>query len=124
MSADWSTLKPALLVALGGGLGAGLRWWLATVWPGPWGIVGINLIGSALLAFLAHPGWAISPEVRLLLGTGVLGGFTTYSTFNLDVLTALRAGAWGRAAGVLGVTVLGGLVGGAAGWWLAGRLSR
>ncbi|HMV69870.1 MAG TPA: CrcB family protein [Myxococcota bacterium] len=117
-------MKDALLVAIGGGAGAALRWWLFATWPGPWSILIINVVGSALLAWMSHPGWALAPEVRLLVGTGLLGGFTTYSTFNLDVLTAVRLGAWGRAAAVLGLTVVGCLVGGSAGWWLADRATR
>lgn len=117
-------MKQALLVGLGGGAGAVLRWWLASLWPGPWSIVGVNLTGSALLAFLSHPATGLSAESRLLLGTGVLGGFTTYSTFNLDVLQAARAGDLTRAAAILTLTVVGCLLGGAGGWWLAGRLWR
>ena len=63
----------------------------------------INLLGSFLLGFLA--GWLTtaaaggtiaierSARLRLLLGTGLLGGFTTYSTFALEAVTTARAGA-------------------------------
>lgn len=115
-------MKDALLVFVGGGAGAVLRWLLFTVTPTPWGIVGVNLLGSCLLAMVAHPANGLPAAWRLLLGTGVLGGFTTYSTFNLDMLHALHASHPGRAALIGGLTLLGGLAAGALGWWTAGRI--
>jgi CrcB protein len=88
----------------------------------PWGTFTVNVAGSALLGALlaAATGEAprLSPEARLLLGTGVMGGFTTYSTFNAEVLRALQAGAPGRAGVYLAATVAVCLAGAWAGWSL------
>jgi CrcB protein len=112
------------LVFLGGGLGATLRWAAGLAWPGPWGVLAVNVVGSALLAALAHPGVDAPPMWRLLLGTGVLGGFTTYSTFNLDVLTLLQRGRPGAALGLAAATGLGCLAGAALAYAVAGRWAR
>lgn len=97
-----------------------LRWGLLGVWPGPWGVVVINVVGSALLAALAHPAVDASESTRVLLGVGLLGGFTTYSTFNLDVLNAIQQGRIGSALLLTTATVGGCLVGGAFGVIVAG----
>lgn len=110
----------ALWVFLGGGTGAVLRWQLAALLPAPWGTVGVNILGSLLLAALMHPASEVDPTLKLALGTGLMGGLTTYSTFNLDVWSAVEAGEPGRAAMLVGVTVVTCLVAAAIGWWLAG----
>lgn len=114
---------PALWVFVGGGTGAVLRWGVGLLVPAPWGTVLVNLIGSFLLAIFMHPSLGLDAGWRLLLGTGMMGGFTTYSTFNLDTLAALQRGAWGMAALQVGVTVLGAIAGGLAGWALAPLLA-
>ena len=67
----------------------------------------------------------MSPTLRLSLTAGVLGGFTTYSTFNYETVESLRAGAWGLAALYVGTTVgvclVAGFLGVAAGRLLLGR---
>lgn len=112
-----------VLVFLGGGTGAVLRWALGLVVPGPYGTVAINIVGSFVLAFLTHPAIGMSERMRLLVGVGLLGGFTTYSTFNLYLLEAGR-GRDGAAfvAQLLG-TVVGALIAGLAGWYLAGAIA-
>lgn len=95
-------MKTFLLVALGGGAGSVLRWSVSSLaqrlTPGaalPWGTLAVNVIGSfaigALLA-LADERGALAPEMRLLLVTGVLGGFTTFSAYSAETLALLRAG--------------------------------
>jgi CrcB protein len=118
-------------IAVGGGVGAAARYhvglWAAARGAGfPWGTLAINLVGSFLLAVLAQAALAgrVSEPVQLALGVGVLGGFTTYSTFNLEVLELLRAGTHGRAVAYLAATVAGGLLVGLAGWGLAGWALR
>jgi fluoride exporter len=68
----------------------------------------------------SHRGpWASEP-VRLLLTTGAMGGFTTYSTFNTEVIALWSQGRGVEAAGYLAATVAGCLVGGWLGWiWAA-----
>ena len=112
----------AIWVFLGGGMGAVLRWGLTSVAPAPWGTVGVNVLGSAILAGLLHPSVGLSDPAKLLLCTGMMGGFTTYSTFNLDVLSALQAGQAGAALATLLSTVVICLVAGSAGYVVAGRL--
>lgn len=121
-------MKQLLLVALGGGAGSGARY-LATLALAralgpdlPWGTFAVNVLGSFALGFLltasVHSG-RISPEVQLCLGTGLLGGFTTYSTFNFETLRLLDEGrpttALGYAALTVAVCLLAGFAGIAAG---------
>lgn len=102
-------------VGIGAACGAWLRWglglWLNPVLPElPVGTLSANLfggylIGLAMAFFIQHPG--LSPEWRLLIITGFLGGLTTFSTFSAETVTLLMRGqyAWGSA---LVVTHLGG----------------
>lgn len=116
-------MKLVLLVAAGGAVGSVLRYLIALGLNrgAPWGTLGVNLLGSLLLAFLfaALPG-EDRAAWRVTLGTGVLGGFTTYSTFNLEAFGMLERGEGLRALAYVGATVLGAL---AAAWlgWVAGR---
>jgi CrcB protein len=107
-----------LLVGAGGFVGSVLRWALATLVQDtargsafPWGTLAVNALGClaiGALAQLAETRSAISPEVRLLLATGLLGGFTTFSAFGNETLDLLRADArWLAAANVLANVLLG-----------------
>jgi CrcB protein len=90
-----------LWVCLGGALGSGARYllagWLSARFPEfPYGTLAVNLLGSFLLGLLMHVALAsasIPPTLRIALGTGVLGGFTTYSTFSYETLVLFREGA-------------------------------
>ncbi len=91
-----------LLVALGGASGSVLRylvghWSLRQFGPAfPWGTMIVNIVGSLLIGLLAEfiaRRLDASAEVRLLLVTGFLGGFTTFSAFSLDALTLFERGA-------------------------------
>jgi CrcB protein len=76
----------------------------------PVGTLAVNTLGSFLLAALVELAVStdrVSPLVRIALGTGFLGGFTTYSTFSHETFTYLRDGALGLGFGYLVVTVLG-----------------
>jgi fluoride exporter len=100
-----SSVPPLLLVALGGGFGAGLRylvgeWALLRFGPGlPFGTWAVNIVGAFLMgllaAFLAR---VEGDELRLLLGVGMLGGFTTFSAFSLEVFAMINRGDIGLAA--------------------------
>jgi len=111
----------ALLVALGGALGAVLRYSTGLALPRPdatafpWATLGVNLAGSLAIGLLA-PVLARHDAARLLLITGVLGGFTTFSAFSLDALTLVQAGRPGLAALYIAGSVLGGLALCALGW--------
>lgn len=117
-----------LLVCLGGALGSGLRYLTALAAAAafgavfPFGTLIVNVTGSFLIAFVMQTSMTttlVSPELRLLLTTGVLGGFTTYSTFNYETLVSMREGAWAIAALNISVTVAGCLVSGLAGFAVA-----
>ncbi|MBM0234615.1 CrcB family protein [Micromonospora sp. STR1_7] len=115
------TVRPVTVlatIAAGGVLGALARAGLQHVVPHaptgfPWATFGINLSGclliGVLMAALGHLGGG-HPLARPFLGVGVLGGFTTFSTYAVDVQQALVAGARGTALAYLAATVLGALV--------------
>lgn len=101
-----------LWICLGGAVGTGARyllsgWVLRALGPSfPFGTLAVNVIGSFLLAALMCVGLetsALSPTLRLALAAGVMGGFTTYSTFAYETLQYLQEGA--LALGVLNVLV-------------------
>jgi CrcB protein len=93
-----------LLVALGGALGAVSRHLvngalLKRLGPGwPYGVFTINVLGGLLMGvlvgILAHRGGAEQEKWRLLIGVGVLGGFTTFSAFSLDVALMIERRDW------------------------------
>ena len=94
-----------LFVALGGALGSVLRYLvgIAFLRPGfsglPWGTFTVNVSGALALGFLARffaPPHA-SPGVFLALTVGLCGGYTTFSTFTLDMFTLVERGSAGRA---------------------------
>lgn len=116
----WEGLRNACWVGLGGFLGANARYWLGlclqdrlgrfTAWPTFW----INTTGCFLIGLLftlladKHADAPRSPELRLLLGTGFLGAYTTFSAFEYETWTLLTHGRYGAAAAnVVGSTVLG-----------------
>lgn len=105
-----------LLVMLGGAVGAGARHLtgratLAALGPNyPWGTLAVNLIGGLLMGVLAGSVSRIAgggEHWRLLLGVGVLGGFTTFSAFSLDVMVMLERGDWAPALGYILISVAG-----------------
>jgi CrcB protein len=110
-------VRPVLLVALGGALGSVARWGLSgliqrasgSTWP--WGTFAVNVAGSLLIGFigaLAIERVLLSPNSRLLLITGVLGGFTTFSAYSYETVGLLREGRWPAAAAyALGSIVVG-----------------
>jgi CrcB protein len=106
-----------LLAALGGALGALARWAIAEALPGspggwPWATLLVNLTGCLLLGALLAALAARSPEpswARPFLGIGVLGGYTTYSTFAVEVVDLVDRGATVLAAGYALLSVAGGV---------------
>jgi CrcB protein len=106
-----------LLAALGGALGALARWVIAEALPGspggwPWATLLVNLTGCLLLGALLAALAARSPEpswARPFLGIGVLGGYTTYSTFAVEVVDLTDRGAAVLAAGYVLLSVAGGV---------------
>ncbi len=95
-----------LLVMIGGALGSAARYGLARLWPAasmpfgwPIGTFVANLLGGLLMGLLA--GWLLAKggdeRLRLLLGVGVLGGFTTFSSYSLEVVHMLERRDYGLA---------------------------
>jgi fluoride exporter len=118
-------MQAVLLVALGGAIGSVLRYetgafvlrQVGTV-QFPWGTFTVNVLGCAIAGLLAGLGEAhefLTAEVRLLLFTGFLGGFTTFSAFGVETIALIERGEWGVAALYVVSSVLCGL----AALWLA-----
>jgi CrcB protein len=123
-------MNPGLLVlvALAGGVGAGLRYVLdrlMTARPGgfPRGILVINVTGSFALGLLTGLGAAVAPEVAFVIGTGLLGGYTTFSTVSVETVLLAERRRWRDAAanlfGTWGLAVLAAGAGIALGLWIA-----
>ncbi|MCJ1678848.1 CrcB family protein [Streptomyces sp. APSN-46.1] len=104
-------------VAAGGAVGASARYGVALLWPAgpgafPWGTFGVNVAGCALigvLMVLISEGGRSAPHplVRPFVGVGVLGGFTTFSTYAVEFSGLLDEGEAGTALAYAGLTVLG-----------------
>ncbi|GAO06329.1 CrcB family protein [Streptomyces lydicamycinicus] len=93
-AAPWQGQWPVIgVVAVGGGIGAAARYGATLLWPTgdgsfPWTILAVNAVGCALMGVLMVLVTEVRPAHRLLrpfLGTGILGGFTTFSTYAVDI---------------------------------------
>lgn len=117
-------LAATAYVVLGGGAGAAFRYHLGrlmTQWLGPntvtafpWATLTCNVVGSLAMGLLA--GWLArhsegGDHLRLLLGVGLLGGFTTFSSFSLELMLLIERGQASLAFIYAGVSVLAGLIG-------------
>ena len=120
-----------LAAALGGALGALARWAVGAALPSPAGgwpaaTLLVNLTGCLLLGVLIAAVFARFPEhpwLRPFLGTGVLGGYTTFSAFAVETVQLVDDGAWGGAVGYVLASVVGGVLAVAAGVLLGRGLS-
>ena len=86
-------MHPAALVGLGGAIGSIARWGIAEAMPPgtgevPWATIAVNLSGAFLLGALMAA--SLQTETLLFLGTGLLGGFTTMSTFGVETVSLLK----------------------------------
>lgn len=108
-----------LLVMLGGAFGAGARHLLGRLaigWFGPGypiGTLAANILGGFAMGILAASLARLDvggEQTRLLIGTGLLGGFTTFSAFSLDVVVMAERGDWAGAAGYVLLSVAGALL--------------
>jgi CrcB protein len=90
-----------LSIAIGGALGSMARYatgvyvgrWFGTAFP--WGTLLINIVGSFLIGAFAESfalRWDASPSTRAFLVVGICGGYTTFSTFSLDIVTLINRG--------------------------------
>ena len=96
-----------LAVALGGAIGSLLRYFTAgaiqsAAWPGfPWGIFVVNISGGfamGIIVELSALKLNLTPEMRAFLTVGILGGYTTFSTFSLDSVLLIERGSYASAA--------------------------
>src|SRR5687767_6682009 len=110
-----------LLVALGGVVGVLARFGISRLTLHGealvWSTVAINLAGSFLLGLLVAGSW-FSRDVREGVGVGLLGGFTTFSTFSVQIVLEVEAGRPARAGAYLLLSVVGGVAAAAAGYAL------
>jgi fluoride exporter len=121
-----------VLVAVGGAIGASLRHLgnlasLRLLGPGfPWGTMAINIVGSFAMGIfievLARRFGGASNELRLFVATGILGGFTTFSAFSLDVAVLWERGAALHALAYVFASVAGAIIALFLGLWLARTL--
>ncbi|MEL6289415.1 MAG: fluoride efflux transporter CrcB [Pseudomonadota bacterium] len=120
-------LKLTLFAAAGGAIGAALRFLVGAATTRmfgigfPWGTLTVNVLGSLgmglLIGLLATRGG--DAALRTFLAIGILGGFTTFSAFSLDVVTLLERRATGAAAGYVAASVTLSVAGLMLGLWLA-----
>ena len=94
-------MKLLVAIAIGGAMGALGRHFVGVaavrlIGHGfPWGTLTVNIVGSLAMGFLIEAmalNWSPSPEMRALLTVGLLGAFTTFSTFSLDVVSLYERG--------------------------------
>jgi CrcB protein len=115
-------------VALGGGTGAAARYGVSLIWPTasggfPWTTLWVNVAGCAVIGVfmvVITDVWAAHRLVRPFFGTGVLGGFTTFSTYAVDIEKLVEGGRARTGLAYLGTTLLAAL----AAVWLAVALAR
>ncbi len=102
-----------LLICLGGAVGTGARYLLGGLvvrWVGadfPYGTLLINVLGSFLVGLVQQVGLStllIPDTLRVVLAIGVMGGFTTYSSFSYETLKLVEAGSWVGAAVYVALT--------------------
>ena len=104
-------LQQVFMVALGGGIGAALRY-LTSEWISnegfPYATLAVNLVGSFLMGTLAIAlaEQVISKDLALLFGTGLLGGLTTMSAFSVETIRLIEEQQTGIAASYVGLTIV------------------
>jgi len=117
-------------VGVGGGVGALARYYVAS-WLTPvgatlnWGILIVNITGGLLMGLIVEASALklnLSPELRAFLTVGILGGYTTFSTFSLDSALLLQKGQYGLAAVYVTGSVVLSIAALFAGLWIARTL--
>ena len=99
-------MKELFFIFAGGGIGSVMRYMVSLLWMHlslhprfsqtvfPWPTLVVNVLGCLVISLIYQHSerWGLSPETRLLLTTGLCGGFTTFSTFSYEALTLIRSG--------------------------------
>ncbi|MCU0453900.1 MAG: fluoride efflux transporter CrcB [Bacteroidetes bacterium] len=123
----WQTY---VTVFIGGGIGAALRYWVSGIAPRyfgtgfPYGILFVNVAGCLFIGLFMtwfEGRFLVSPALRTFLVIGILGGFTTFSTFSYETIYLVRDAEYLLAALYVSASVVLGLGATVAGGWL-GRL--
>ena len=119
-----SFLTASALVAIGGGFGSWLRYLVggltsSLIGPAratafPWATLSVNVLGSFAMGLLV--GWMArfgegNQDLRLLIGVGLLGGFTTFSSFALEFVALTQRGAIGSALTYVALSLIAGFAG-------------
>lgn len=124
-------MSKLLLVCVGGAIGSGARY-LISGWAlrafgvaFPYGTLAVNVMGSFLICFVMHLGVVaevLSPNARIFLTTGVMGGLTTYSTFDFETFRLTQEAEYAKALLNVGLTLVAcfaaGMLGDATAKWL------
>jgi len=127
-----SSMARWIWIGLGGGFGTLVRYAISLWAPRafgatfPGGTLVVNVVGSFLIGTIMHVGLTttmISPTTRLALTTGVMGGLTTYSTYNYETIRLVQQGTWGIAALNVALSFFGCLLAGFAGLALGRAIS-
>ena len=113
-------------VGVGGGLGALARYYIAGAIQSaattfPWGILVVNVSGGFLMGLIVEASALrlnLPPDLRAFLTVGILGGYTTFSTFSLDSALLLQKGAYIQAASYMIGSVLLSVLALFAGLWI------
>lgn len=121
-----SQLRVLGAVSAGGAIGAGARYGASLLWPTPaaafpWTTLGVNALGCLVIGvFLVTltEAWTAPVWVRPFFATGVLGGFTTFSTYCVDIERLVSAGRASPALTYMAVTVVAAMVAVTAGAWI------
>jgi fluoride exporter len=107
-----------LYVFIGGGLGSFFRYWLSGIIPRftgsqfPFGILIVNILGCFFIGFLmsvTEERFIVNPAIRVFFAIGILGGFTTFSTFSYETIAMLRDSEFLKAGLYIGMSVVIGL---------------
>lgn len=124
---SWLMNHPAVLVGLGGALGSNARYWLgrwvkSQPWAAnfAWGTLGINITGSLILGIVAALCRDRTGPGFLLFGVGFCGGYTTFSTFSLEVVEMIDRGR----VDLAGFYILSSVLGGFLAFWIAWGWTR
>lgn len=108
-------MNVVLAVAAGGALGSVARYFMAAQvnhWMGPgfpYGTLVVNALGGLVMGILIETmalRWSPTPELRAFLTVGILGGFTTFSAFSLDVVLLVERGEWLKALAYVASSVV------------------
>ena len=121
-------INPLLIVSLGGALGAGLRYIISKVFVSTSAVFTyvalVNIIGCLVAGLIAGylDKHVHSEAVRLFLITGILGGFTTFSAFSLDVLNMVNKGKAIDAVVYISISVIGSVAAALLGYFLINKI--